>query len=369
MRAILVDDESLALRDLERQLLKIGGVDIAGCCQDPFTALRMAAELGPDVVFLDIEMPGMTGIETAEKLHAVLPDAHIVFVTAYDEYAVKAFELNAVDYLLKPLQSERLRTTIARLAGYGTGNNQTAGPKSSPPLLGCFHSLQYEGQPLSWRTVKAQELFAYLLHQRGRQVRKEELLELLWAESGQKNGMTQMYTAIYQVRKTLQAGGIDVEVVSTEKCYMLDLKATQLDADEWERAVHETAAPSEDTLPAHKRLLELYRGDYFANYDYLWAENERERLRLLWFQHAIGVADFMAGSAQPIEALRLYQRIQQAFPYAEETYWGLMKLHYARGDQQAVQKQYDDLNKILAAELGMAPQTYIREWYERHMSS
>lgn len=368
MRAILVDDESLALRDLEKQLLKIGGVEIAGCYQDPFTALRMAVELRPGAVFLDIEMPGMTGIEAAEKLHAELPDAHIVFITAYDEYAVKAFELNAVDYLLKPLQSERLRTTIARLASYGTGKKQAAEPNSSLPLLGCFHSLQYEGQPLSWRTVKAQELFAYLLHHRGRQVRKEELLELLWAESNHKNGMTQMYTAIYQVRKTLLANGIDVEVVSSEKCYMLDLKTTRFDVDEWERSIHETEAPSEATISEHKRLLELYRGDYFANYDYLWAENERERLRLLWFQYAIGVADFMAGSAQSMEALKLYQRIQQAFPYAEETYWGLMKLHHARGDQQAVQKQYAELSSILFAELGTVPQAYIRDWYERHMT-
>ncbi|UUZ90115.1 response regulator [Paenibacillus sp. P25] len=113
MKVMLVDDERLALMQLDK-MLKEFGVDVLGSFMNPVEAVAEAGILQPDVVFLDIHMPELYGMEAAEAIQECCPSAEIVFITAYDEYAVKAFELNALDYLLKPLQRDRLERTIQR---------------------------------------------------------------------------------------------------------------------------------------------------------------------------------------------------------------------------------------------------------------
>jgi len=108
----VVDDEAPARRRLARMLGAIGDVEVSAELEDAEALLR-ALELGtPDVIFLDVRMPGMDGLRLVQQ-QADLPP--IVFVTAYDEYAVRAFELDAIDYLLKPVRPERLQATVARV--------------------------------------------------------------------------------------------------------------------------------------------------------------------------------------------------------------------------------------------------------------
>lgn len=111
VRVLLVDDEDPA-RALLREILEAEpGVRIVGEAADGFEAVRAAAEAGPDVAFLDIQMPKLNGFEVAELL---APDVAVVFVTAYDRYALKAFEIHAVDYVLKPYRADRLREALSR---------------------------------------------------------------------------------------------------------------------------------------------------------------------------------------------------------------------------------------------------------------
>ncbi|MBU8923484.1 MAG: LytTR family DNA-binding domain-containing protein [Bacteroidales bacterium] len=112
-RTILIDDEVLAIKRLRRLLEPFGGViEIIGEANDGNEALELIESLRPDLVFLDIQMPGMTGFEVLEKLE-YLP--LVIFSTAYDQYALKAFETNSIDYLLKPVDPERLEKAIDKL--------------------------------------------------------------------------------------------------------------------------------------------------------------------------------------------------------------------------------------------------------------
>jgi two-component system response regulator AlgR len=122
LTALLVDDEPLALRRLNLAIAAIGGVDVVGSTTSARQAVRMIAELAPDVVFLDIAMPGIDGFEIAEQLGADDAPA-IVFVTAYDQHAVRAFDADAVDYLLKPVAPERLRAAIGRVRNWIAGRS------------------------------------------------------------------------------------------------------------------------------------------------------------------------------------------------------------------------------------------------------
>lgn len=113
IRVLLVDDEPLARRRLRRMLVGEPGVEIVGECGSGAEAIALVATSTPDLVLLDVQMPGGDGFEVTERLGpSVLP--LVVFVTAYDEYALRAFEAAALDYLLKPVRRARLRTALRR---------------------------------------------------------------------------------------------------------------------------------------------------------------------------------------------------------------------------------------------------------------
>jgi two-component system, LytTR family, response regulator len=114
LKAVLVDDEQLARDELGYLLEQVGGVEVLGQAGNGLEALTTIERLQPDVVFLDVQMPGLTGFEVARRLLAIRSATQIVFVTAYDQHAIEAFEVNAVDYLLKPVDQTRLEVAVDR---------------------------------------------------------------------------------------------------------------------------------------------------------------------------------------------------------------------------------------------------------------
>ncbi len=113
MRVVIVDDEPIAREGVRTQLLREPEVEIVAECGDGLEAVETIRELSPDLVFLDVQMPGMDGFEVVQTLGVEAMPA-VVFVTAYDKYALQAFDVNAVDYLLKPFDSERFQKAFQR---------------------------------------------------------------------------------------------------------------------------------------------------------------------------------------------------------------------------------------------------------------
>ena len=119
IRAFLLDDEPLAVKRLTRLLNATGRTEIIGAATDPVEALPLIAGERPDVLFLDIQMPGMTGFELLSRID---PQPLIVFTTAWDQYALQAFEVNSVDYLLKPIESQQLDRALNKVERIVRGN-------------------------------------------------------------------------------------------------------------------------------------------------------------------------------------------------------------------------------------------------------
>jgi two-component system LytT family response regulator len=111
MKILIVDDETLARELVKNYLVGVKGIEIVGECENGFEALKAIQELQPDLIFLDIQMPKIDGFELLEVLDT---RPEIIFCTAYDQYAIKAFEMNAVDYLLKPFSKERLQQAVEK---------------------------------------------------------------------------------------------------------------------------------------------------------------------------------------------------------------------------------------------------------------
>jgi two-component system response regulator LytT len=115
LRTVVVDDERLAREELCFLLSQIAGIEVVAQAEDGVEALEVIAGQAPDLVMLDVQMPGLTGFEVARRLLRAGTDSHMVFVTAYDQHAIEAFEVNAVDYLLKPVEADRLQMAVDRV--------------------------------------------------------------------------------------------------------------------------------------------------------------------------------------------------------------------------------------------------------------
>jgi two-component system response regulator LytT len=115
LKVLVVDDEKLAREELCFLLEQVGGLEVVGEASDGVSALRAAGELRPDLMFLDVQMPGLTGFEVARRMIEADLRSQLVFVTAFDQYAIEAFGVNAVDYLLKPVDADRLEQTLERV--------------------------------------------------------------------------------------------------------------------------------------------------------------------------------------------------------------------------------------------------------------
>ena len=368
MKTILVDDESLALEYLEKLLNKLESFDIIGKYTNPHNAKRNILKEKPAIVFLDIEMPEINGIELAEQILQSLPKTHIVFVTAFHDYAVQAFELNAIDYVVKPVQLHRLSETLHRFQVKEVKEIASVSPEPINRIC-TFQSLSFtritettETLDVRWRTSKARGIFAFLLQHRNKYITKEALLELFWPEVDREKSTVQLYSTIYQIRKTLSSIQFNVTITNHENGYRLNLNEVQLDIQEWEDGLKENLIVNDDTFTAHQRLMNIYQGDYLSEED-LWAENERERLRVLYLQHISKVADYLVSKDEYPDAISLYLRVQMTAPYIDHSYFKLMQLYSKIRNLHAVEQQYTQLKNMLLQEYGVEPKIAIQDWY------
>jgi len=133
LKILIADDEPLAAERLQMMLARIPGVHLVGTAHDGESAVRMAEALGPDLVLLDIAMPGLDGIEVARALSRQKQSPAVVFVTAFDQFAVAAFDVAAIDYLMKPVEGQRLGRAIDRARAYVEQRGEEPVPAAAAP--------------------------------------------------------------------------------------------------------------------------------------------------------------------------------------------------------------------------------------------
>ncbi len=372
LRAILVDDELLALKNMETHLRAINTIEILASFQNPLHALESVETLRPDIVFLDIEMPVYNGLICAEKILDMAPETSIVFITAYNTFAIEAFELNAVDYIVKPIAKERLEKTIQRLNSLNTpGTNHTPVTDTRPGIIiRSFHSLKIESldkhnpiEPIQWKTSKAQEIFSYLLYRHNQPVRKDSLIEYFFPHVNYSKGSTQLYTTIYQIRKILKPFAKEISLNNCIEGWQLHIDKALIDTEIFKSGIKNLGDICAENIADYRKILELYRGDYLEIYDYIWAEAEKERLRMMYAHLAAKIASYYSSRQEYREAVMLYKQLQLLNPYYENTYFELMKLYAILQDHSAVKEQYNQLVEMLDSEYNKPPEDDVRQWY------
>ena len=246
MKILLVDDEKLQLKRLEESVKSaVPSADIV-TYTNPVLALNENKNAKIDIAFLDIEMPKLNGIQLAKALKNINPKINIVFVTAFDRFALDAMKMHASGFVTKPVNQEKIFEEI----------NGLIYPVELTPTkklqIKCFGNFEvfHDGQPLKFAYSKSKELFAYLVDREGSAININELNAVLWEE----DHTSYLRNLISDIQKTLaKIGASDVFIKRHNECY---IDTSKVDCDAYEYKNNNPEA------------IRMYRGEYM--YQYSW---------------------------------------------------------------------------------------------------
>ncbi|MBV7274513.1 response regulator [Clostridium sp. PL3] len=279
MNILIVDDEISTLEEIEFYVKKYKEFDCCVACKNSVEALEQAEKQPFDIVLLDIDMPVINGLELADRLLNIFPGMKVIFITAYNHYATEAFEVNAIDYVLKPIREERLFKALDRLVGKKVDDHKNK--KGNYEIyIQTFGRLVVKvgGEVVKWNRQKSSEIFAYLLENRDVPVHKEKLCDLLWPDLEPKKALANLQTTIYSIRKTFLAyNSQKISIEYSGNSYMLIAKNTYIDAFEFEKEVQKAIDLQDATFL--ECAIGLYKGEYLSEEGWIWAETKKEALR------------------------------------------------------------------------------------------
>lgn len=325
MRVIIVDDEQAMLMIMERLLQEIQGTEIAGSFLNAAEALAFIRHEDVDIAFVDIEISGENGLEAAKTMREACPGMEIVFVTSHKEYALDAFAVYPLDYMVKPVSMGRIRETMLRVMRRKAGRLAVTADRSDQRLnvraLGAFEASSLQAGKVKWMSKKSQEIFGYLLLNRGKSVSKSRLLEDIFPYMDLPNAQHYLNTAIYQLRKALTAHGLKASIITGNEQYSLDLKAMTVDFIDFESATQALQEIDASNVQQALNVEGLYGGELFEERSYEWSVVERGRLGERYGDLAKRLVRWLAEQGQLREASRIALKLTRFNELDEIVEW------------------------------------------------
>lgn len=367
IRAVIVDDEILALQHLEKLLLKTDQVEIIGMYTNAIDLLKVMKTLNFDVVFLDIEMPKLNGIEFAELIRDWNSAIKIVFVSAYRDYAIEAFELQSIDYLLKPITFDRLHKTVNRIVDQLQTSEKTVLLNETYTLkIICFNefTVYHHNVPVKWKTAKVKELFAYLFTHLGEHIHRDTLIDNLWPEVEFERAKIQMHTTMSYLRKMLTSMGFSNAITFSNSGYTLSLNRFQCDAHQFERLISDQHLITKDTFNVFEEIVDQYSGGYLETTGYNWAIPIASEIRQKFLQLLQRLVDFFNENCNLTKTEKYLQLLVLHNPYSEHVIQQLMRHYVTVGNRGEAVRVYHDMKNLLITDFGIPPDEATTKLYE-----
>jgi len=364
MRVFLIDDEQPCLDELSWQLSQYPDIEIAGTFTHPLKAAQAIENDRPDAVFLDIDMPHMSGLELAQKIQEKYTGVIILFVTAYEKYALDAYQSYPLDFLVKPVPDKRLIDTVSHLrrqyALLHPGEEKRDGLK-----IRCFGSFEILSDSAArFPTRRVKELLLYLIDRRGVAATRGELLDALFEGKSDPNTLNNLYVTLSRLKTLLDCWDNSRALIRLTEDKALMIAPGVCDYTDFMRFAKRNAALSAQNAENAARALTLCRGPYLENETCEWAlesaldvENEYERV-------ALSLSCFLAAEGNAAEAESVLNALLARNLLCAEGYEALLNLYMKTGDRAAFTSRYEEYARVLKKELRLKPAAVYREHYE-----
>lgn len=257
MKIFIIDDENDALELLQDAIVSVNSSAEIYSFDDASDAIRSAEETCPDIVFSDIEMYGMNGIEMAKRLKAISPKINIIFVTGYSSYTRDAIRLHASGYITKPVTAKKVETELNNLL-YPLNEYE----KGIYAHTFGYFELYNNGTKVKFAREKSKELMALLIDRRGEAITNERIAAYLFAEADYDNKIkNQITTIIADLRKSLKDAGIENAIWREWGHVAVNVDMIGCDAYDYQKGI--------------PYAINLFAGEYLE--DYSWAEESKAR--------------------------------------------------------------------------------------------
>lgn len=325
-------------------------LNICGSFMNGYELLQVLSQKNIDVVFLDIEMLEISGIELAKIINEKYPEILIVFVTAYEKYALEAFNVEVVDFLLKPIRNEHLERCIQRINKRKIKNGRNKKGK-----IICFQKFSIygsEGEYINFHNSKCEELLAFLIHHQGQPVSKDLIIETLWEGKEYKKAMSTLYSTMYQLRKTLEPYQLDILIEqskSGEGYYAFQLAEMELDVEEFTKRLSIAVEDSK----ACSNMIELYKGSYFEKNDYFWAQERRQQLENRFIKVLEKYYQFQLNVKNYQLTKETLEKLCQLRPFEEKYHVQMIDLYIRNNELVQAHLYKEKIEKMFKKELGI----------------
>lgn len=365
MRVFIVDDEQPSLDELSWRLRKYPDIEIAGTFTEPGAALTAASESRPDAAFLDIDMPGLSGLELALKIQAQCPGIIVIFVTAHAQYALDAYKSYPLDFLLKPVKEARLDETIEHLRAQHKLLNRASAPEGRIKVR-CFGAFELlAAEEVKWETRRVRELFLYLIDLRGTAPVKDEMLRALFDDQDGKSTAVNLRMTIYRLRGLLCALDAEGQSLKMGDDYRLTVAPDVCDYTDFMAFAQGNPVISAKNAVEAARALNLCGGPYLAGEGCEWALESAREVEAEYERIALGLAACHRLAGRIPEAEGILNALLTQNPLSAEGYAALLDLYMEGGNHAAYCERYEQYVRMLKKEYRLKPEAKYRENFDR----
>lgn len=361
-KAVIVDDEEFNFDLFKRAAKDIDNLEICCCVSNPFEAVDKVKEYDADIVFTDIEMPGINGIELAERL--IGERCIIVFLTAFSQYALDAFRVNAMDYIMKPVMADELKRVVNKI-DFIFPSKKSSSALSGKIKINAFGPFEiYTSETkidIHFLTSKSEELFYMLLLKVPGDVDKSTLCDILWPDVEPEKAAANLYTAFYRLKKTLS----DIkEIGFSGKNGSYSVILNNIDFD---LSIVKSAEKSIGGLKADKSNIQLfmdiinsYKGPLLEDKGYIWLEPLREEYNKVFIKASFQASEYYAKEYVNKSALAVREKLFKFFPFNEKACLMLCDLYEKEGNKISAVETIHNHISALKNMLDMKPSKNIK---------
>ncbi|WP_234117660.1 response regulator [Clostridium hydrogenum] len=366
MKVIIVENEVSILNSMKIILSKNECMDIIGTYTNSDDALKNIIKLSPDVVFLNVEMPKMNGIELGKKVMDFDDNIQIVFVSTYEKYALEAFKVNATNYILKPITDEDINITINRLLkNYNPQKSITCPKKNKITSLGYFKVYGNFGkEEIKWPTAKCEELFAYFVYMQGKEVDKWHLCDILWQNYAPKKAEHNLHNTIYRIKTALKNSQIENIINYNKGSYSINFKDFSCDLWDFNTFIKNSPLVTDKNIYNYEKIIAQYKGNLFGNKAFDWCMESSENLTKSYISSLKAISKYYIKNnifSKAKEYLKIAIKIDN---FDEETHEMLLLIYFHMRDKTALVNHYKYLTKILKEELDINPKVSTTKLYK-----
>lgn len=362
MRTVIIDGEKVSLNEILFYLRKYNA-EILGTFTSPFDGYEFVILTKPDVVFLAVEMPLLNGLELGIKIRAQMPKISIVYISAHPQYALESFRVHPVDYILQPIDENRLLNTVEHIrCNIGSDNLE---PLMTPHIQ-CFSKFQVlvQHEEIRFATQKVRELLAFLLCHYNKPIYKDDLVNSIFNSGDEKKDLNNLRVSLYRLRHTLMESKITKEHLLIKDEYSVLVADGVCDLVDYINFMDNNKVIDESNIARAQEIVDSLKDELFSDLDTAWVMDMREYYNVQIEELMVRMAQYyMESGGNNKKAERILIKLIEKNDLSEQGYALLLDLYMKAGKKERYIHLYRRYAKILKVDLDSTPEREYTEYY------